>query len=406
MNRRRTFFYITAADFLVRSAYQMGKTPLLPIFAAALGATDAFLGVIVSVSTLTGMLLKPVIGVFSDRWGRRNWLIAGTLFFVIMPFSYRFVHTPEMLFGVRIIHGLATAIYGPVTLAYVAEHSSKRRAENLGWFGLARSAGYIVGPAAAGWMLLTMAPMTIFTIIGLLSCAAFLPVLALPESEAPESVLRLSLRKQLHVSLQSSSRTPAIWLSGTLEAATYVALYAIKAFLPVYALAIGVNVAIVGTFFAFQEVIYMIMKPTGGRLGDRRGYLRVISVGMLVLGIALLGITRVEGILGLMMIAMLMGVAQALVFPSTTALVSTQIDGANLGAGMGFIGAFGNAGKVIGPVLGGLLIQRLDYVASFQLLGLFLAAGALLIWGGRYFLPRFGLESKRITRASQRHPAD
>jgi len=399
MNQRRSFFYITAADFLVRSAYQMGKTPLLPIFAATLGATDAFLGVIVSVSTFTGMLLKPVIGVFSDRWGRRNWLIAGTLFFVIMPFSYRFVHTPEMLFSVRIVHGLATAIYGPVTLAYVAEHSPQRRAENLGWFGLARSAGYVVGPAAAGWMLLTMTPTTILTIIGLLSCAAFLPVLALPESEAARSVVLPSLREQLRISLRSSSRTPAVWLSGTLEAASYVALYAIKAFLPIYALAIGVNVAIVGTFFAFQEVIYMILKPTGGRLGDRRGYLGVISLGMFILGIALLGITRVEGTLDLMMIAMLMGAAQALVFPSTTALVSTQIDGANLGAGMGFVGAFDNAGKVVGPVLGGLLIQRLGYVASFQSLGLFLAAGALLIWGGRYFLPRYGPGSRRITRA-------
>ena len=36
-------FKITAADFLVRTAYQMGKTPLLPIFAASLGANATFL---------------------------------------------------------------------------------------------------------------------------------------------------------------------------------------------------------------------------------------------------------------------------------------------------------------------------------------------------------------------------
>jgi hypothetical protein len=54
----RSFGYITIADFLVRAAYQMGKTPLLPIFAATLGATDAFLGFIVSVSTLTEVELR------------------------------------------------------------------------------------------------------------------------------------------------------------------------------------------------------------------------------------------------------------------------------------------------------------------------------------------------------------
>ena len=67
MIRSRNFAYITSADFIVRSAYQMGKTPLLPLFAAALGASDAFTGFIVSVSTLTGMVLKPFVGILSDR---------------------------------------------------------------------------------------------------------------------------------------------------------------------------------------------------------------------------------------------------------------------------------------------------------------------------------------------------
>ncbi len=69
------FAKITAADAIVRSAYQMGKTPLLPLYAASLGAGDAYLGFIVSISTLTGMLTKPFFGVLSDRWGRRSWLI-------------------------------------------------------------------------------------------------------------------------------------------------------------------------------------------------------------------------------------------------------------------------------------------------------------------------------------------
>ena len=80
MIRSRGFVLITAADFIVRSAYQMGKTPLLPIFAAALGAGDILLGFIVSVSTLTGMVLKPFVGILSDQSGRKVWLLVGTAF--------------------------------------------------------------------------------------------------------------------------------------------------------------------------------------------------------------------------------------------------------------------------------------------------------------------------------------
>ena len=45
------FARIFAADAIVRSAYQMGKTPVLPLFAAMLGASDILLGLVVSVST-------------------------------------------------------------------------------------------------------------------------------------------------------------------------------------------------------------------------------------------------------------------------------------------------------------------------------------------------------------------
>ncbi len=386
MAKSRNFTYITLADLVARSAYQMGKTPLLPIFGAMLGATGVFLGFIVSVSTLTGMVLKPVIGIFSDRWGRRVWLIVGTLFFAVMPFMYRFVHTPEQLFVIRLVHGLATAIYGPVTLAYVAEQSHKRRAEKMGWFGMARSGGYIVGPAAAGWLLLFMDPVGVFTIIGLMSCVVFIPVFLLTESHRPIKKHWPSLQQQMLQALNSGSRTPTVWLSGGLEAMVYIALYAIKAFLPIYALSMGINVALVGIFFAIQEAVQMALKPWGGRLGDRLGYRWAICLGMALLGVTLPLLTLPRAALGFILLSALMGAAQALIFPSTVALVSTQINERHLGAGMGLIGTLKNAGKVSGPIFGGLLIQWLDYAWTFRLLGVMLMVGAVLVWfGGQFF---------------------
>jgi len=380
MKQRRNLISITAADFIVRSAYQIGKTPLLPIFAAALGATGAFLGFIVSVSTLTGMVLKPVIGVLSDRWGRRWWLVVGTSFFAGIPFLYRFVTTPDGLFGIRIIHGLATAIYGPVTLAFVAEQTGSRRAEKLGWFSMARHAGYVLGPAVGGWLLLSMTPVTVFTIIGLLSCLAFVPILFLNEPVSRPKIVQLSICEQMRHALRTGVSTPAIWLSGCLESTLFVALYAAKAFLPVYALSLGVSVALIGTFFAVQEGTHMLVKPLGGRLGDRFGYVGSIYTGMIFVGIALPLLTRAQGALSMVMLAVLIGLGQALVFPSTVALVSAQISSAHTGSGMGLIGMLKNAGKVAGPILGGVLIHLFDFAQTFHLMGGLLLLGAGLVW--------------------------
>lgn len=388
--RRADFAKITAADFIVRSAYQMGKTPLLPILAAALGATDAFLGFIVAVSTLTGMLTKPLIGILSDRWGRRWWLILGTLFFAGVPFFYRFIETPQQLFAIRILHGTATAIYGPVTLAYVAEQDAEHRAEKLGWFGMARSGGYIVGPAVAGWLLLTLAPATVFTLIGLLSLVAFVPILLLSEPAPDDALPRPALRRQIQEALKSGSHTPAVWLSGGLEATVYVATYAMKAFLPIYALSAGYNTAQVGLFFSVQEGVHLVLKPAGGRLGDRFGYLSAISLGMLVIGVSLPLLAYAGSAWALLALAVVIGMAQALIFPATVALVSAQIAPQHLGAGMGLIGTLKNAGKVAGPILGGLLIAWLDFTPMFWTMGILLLGGSLVV----------GIQAQRL----RRHP--
>lgn len=398
MIRSRAFAYVTAADLIVRSAYQMGKTPLLPLFAASLGAGDFLLGAIVSVSTLTGMVFKPFVGLLSDRWGRRCWLIAGTAFFAFMPFVYGLIDTPTQLFAVRIIHGTATAIYGPVTLAYVAGLSPSGRAERLGWFSLARKSGYVVGPAAAGWMLVTMNPVSVFTVIGLLSAAAFVPVLLLPESGERTRRDGVSVLRQAMWAFRKSGRVPAVWLAGGLDAGIYVAVYAAKTFLPLYAVTAGISVAAVGVVFAVQEAVHMALNPLAGRIGDRVGHLYTAAAGVTVLGLALPLLTLADTGMALIAPGVLIGAGQALVLPSTVALASSRVREEHLAFGMGLIGSLRNAGKVAGPAMAGAVIAALDFTMTFRLLGLVVVIVSAFLWAGAAY-PR-SLASERRDPAS------
>ena len=227
------------------------------------------------------------------------------------------------------------------------------------------SAGYIVGPALAGWMLLYLDPVQVFTAVGLMSLLAFIPVLRLtdytPRLQSPPL-----LRQQVRDSLKAGSRTPAIWLSGGLEATVYIATYALKAFLPIYGLTAGVSIAVVGLFFSVQEAVSLLLRPLAGRVGDRIGYLNAIAGGMAIVGAPLLLLPQAKGNAGLLAIAALMGCGQAFVFPATTALISDQIDDHYLGAGLGLAGTLNNLGKVIGPILGGMLVGGLGYGLMFR----------------------------------------
>ncbi len=402
--RSRPFLNLMLADFIARSAYQLGKTPLLPIFASSLGASGVWLGMIVSISTITGLFLKPLFGILSDSWGRRFWLFAGAGFFVFVPFLYRFIATPDQLLLLRLLHGTATAIYGPVTLAYIAELARGRSlAAGIGIFEMARSGGYIVGPLLGGWLLLSLAAVDVFTVIGLLSCAMFLPLLFLPPTrKAPVSPGELSgaqLQKtkrspgkkrlgsawnlpalNLRAALTEAARLPAVWLTGGLEAAAFVALYTLKAFLPIFALEAGVSVALVGLFFSLSEAVHVLGKPVCGRLADKLGYLRAISLGMLLLAAALPMVRSLDADALFLLPACMLGMAQALVFPAAKALIADDISADNLGAGMGLLGALQNVGKVAGPVLGGFAIGALGYSGALLALSGLLIASTLALW--------------------------
>ncbi len=234
---------ITMADFVVRTAYQMGKTPLLPMFAVTLGASPFWIGTIVSVSTFTGMVAKPIFGFLSDHLGRKLWLFASVALFVTIPFLYVFVTTPDQLLGLRLAHGLATAIFGPVSLAYVAEMAANGMGERQGWFAAGRSGGYLFAPVISAFLLTRMPPEQVFTIIGMISSLAFLPLLLLPPEKLNKSRASVDPRNTSYSlsnyfiwlghfgkTLWDAAYATGLWLAALIEVLVHIPIYALRAF--------------------------------------------------------------------------------------------------------------------------------------------------------------------------------
>ena len=146
------------------------------------------------------------------------------------------------------------------------------------------------------------------------------------------------------------------------------------------------SVALIGLYFSLNEAAHVLCKPFCGRLGDRFGYLPTISLGMLLLAAALPLVLAVDQGPLFLLPALLMGVAQALIFPAAKALVSNRISPEHLGAGMGLIGMMQNFGKVAGPVMGGFAIAGLGYGGALLSLSLILGISTLVIWS--LFAPR------------------
>ncbi|MCP4048255.1 MAG: MFS transporter [Gammaproteobacteria bacterium] len=375
---RRNLAHIFAVDLILRWAYQMAKTPLLPLFAAVLGASEMMTGMIVAVSTFTGMILKPLFGMLSDRWGRRIWLLVALCLFTTVPFLYRLVSSPQELFWLRLIHGFATAILGPVSLAYVADLGRQDRATRLAVFGMARAIAGLGAPLCTGLALVYLDIQSVLTLTGFLSLAAAIPIVLLDEKPASRPAAGHSLSRQALSALINSIGTAAIWLAGILELIANLVTYAIRAFLPLFILSQENGTILqAGLFFSLQEAAHIVLRPIGGRLADRWGFGLIIWSGLLVMaaGLALLPVLPGFAVL---VAALLTGAAQALIFPASVALLVEGTKPRHRGAGMGFYGALRNTGKVVGPVLAGLLLTRFDFASVFITSSLIIAAAALI----------------------------
>ena len=371
------------ADFIVRGFYQIGKTPLLPLFAASIGAGELIIGFIVSVSTMTGMLLKPVFGILSDRWGRKVWLLVATILFSGTPFLYQFVTTEQELMVLRLFHGISTAIFGPVSLAYVAGINARGLGERIAYFGMSRLLASLIAPLIAGILLTFLNFQTVFLLIGFCSLFGMIPIFLLSEDLVEKPQKKVSIINYFFTSFNYSIKIPAIWLAGFLELMVYLTIYAVKAFLPLFIISQeGGTVLQAGLFFFMQELAHVLFRPVGGKLSDKYGQPLIIIFGMVLLSLGLYLLTNLTDNLFLLP-AILFGIGQGLIFPSSVALLSKSARGNYLGAAMGFYGALRNFGKVIGPIIAGMLLSLFSYATVFNILAGIIMSALLvfvLLW--------------------------
>jgi len=374
------FIAIVLASILSRLGYQMARSPVLPAFAADLGALPEMIGVIVAASTITGVFFKLPSGALSDVLGKKRMMVLGALFFALPPFLYPFVNDPWSLVMLRFVHGFATAIFSPVASAYVASLGETERGARLGWFSSGNDIGATAGPIIGGFVLYFTAsfPVTYLAVgaIGVLTLAV---VLMLPDVDqpGPEAKTFVQRAAEFRQGLAEVLRTPPIFVAAGIEAVMYLGYGAFLGFLPIYAKTAGLNDAEIAIVLGSQLAIAMLAKPVTGRLSDRAGRKPVIVIGLLLCALALPLIFRSGSLATFILTAPLLGLGVGAVTPVTNALIADLVSARRLGAAMGVFGTIWDVGEAAGPMLAGFLIGSLGYASTFDLLAAMSVAVAI-----------------------------
>lgn len=386
MNLLNPLLGLCAVGLFARLSYALARSPVLPLFALYLGAGPEVIGWVVGISTVTGIFFKLPSGALSDVIGRRKTMLMGLVVFALMPFTYLWVKETTLLGVIRFVHGFATAVYGPVAMAVVADVAGSRKGEMLSWFSSVTIIGNLLGAPIGGLLLYSLSQsgtpsLENFQRVYLMSGAAGFISLMLGWKllrGGTEAATQVGLKASLDrfaSGIREVVSDHRVVLTSSMEGLQNMTMGALEAFLPIYAVQVaGLNAFQAGLLWGVQVLVTILSKPLMGRLSDRYGRKSAIVLGMLACAVSFAAIPLLIRFELLILASLLFGLGEAFVTSSSAALVADLCQEKHFGTAMGTFGTIFDVGHASGPILAGLLIARWGYLAAFSILSAVLLA--------------------------------
>ena len=366
-------------------------------------ATSAatWLGVFGTVFALMQFFFSPVLGVLSDRFGRRPVILLSNLGlgldYIVMALS----PTIAWLFVGRVISGI-TASSIPTAMAYISDVVPKeKRAGAFGMIGVAFGLGFILGPGIGG-PLGDINPRLPFWVAAGFSLANWLyGYIFVPESLRQEHRKIFTLRRANPIgSLVLLRSHPELWKLASLQFLAYVSheVFVIWALYAIYRFAwnqttIGISLALVGVFTA------AISGGLTGRIVAWLGERRTLYIGQFfgALGMVIAGLAKTGGLyLASIPVISMWNIS----FPAAQGMMTHRVSEREQGELQGAIQSLRSIAFVIGPFLfSGIFAWFIDPKHSLYLPGApyYLAAALLfkaMLLATRVEQPQFDQSSQ------------
>jgi MFS family permease len=367
----------------------MSKSPALPLFATSLGVDEATLGFIAAAATAVGVVVSLPAGMLSDVWGRRRMIVVSGVVFATAPFLYLLVTTPGQLVMVRIYHGLATAILGPVAMAAVADSFQAGRGERMAWYSSATLVGRFLAPSMGGLLILGNDFRWVYLGAGVAGALALVAALRWGASAGAAGAAALVAAKAATVTpgqrwatmrgeLRFVFSSRDILLTSMMEAALYFGYGAVEVFLPVYLLGLGYTAREIGPLFTGQVLVTALSKPALGRWSDQWGRKHFIGAGLICAALAVAAMPWTTNYWLLALLTATFGLCVAAVTASTSALVSDLTRATAYGSTLGVLSSIMDVGHASGPSVAGLLVVAWNFGPAFGAVAAVMVTGALV----------------------------
>lgn len=349
----KTFFLILVVSFLMFLSMYM-LLPTLPLYALTIGGNATVAGTIVGVFTLSAVLVRPWFGNLLDLRGRKVILIIGAGIFLVSALAYNLAFSIITLLTIRVVHGIG---WGASTTATATMASdvipAVRRAEGMGYYGLASTLAMAFGPALGLYLVKFSSYTVLFT------GAAILAILGLTGSFFINYEIPRKNKDEVRI-----QPLKGVILEKTAIPASLVLFFitltygGIITFLPSYADYRGVEN--IGLFFTVYALVLLFSRPIIGKLADRYGVRAFLVPGILLIALALLLLVKASSLPMFLLVSVVYGLGFGTVQPILNALVISLSPPERRGAANATFAVAMDLGIGVGAVVLGFITQKME----------------------------------------------
>jgi predicted MFS family arabinose efflux permease len=365
--------------FLTFNAVYVGivMAPVLTQIASEFSITTGTAGLVVAAYGAPGIVVAVLTGPYSDRFGRKRFLVTGSLIMGVFTLLSAFATSFAVLVAMRIIAGIGGSVIFPNVTATVGDNFPYRdRGSAMGTvIGLNTMAG-VIGVPLAGILAEATSWRVSVGLVGVLSIVAAVVLLwklrpaqtPLNESRIRDMYRSIVTNRSALGAIGSSFLGALYWFTW----ATYIVVFFENAF--------GLSQGVASIFALTQGLGVLVGSQLGGRLGGRIGHKPIVAGSVLISGVLLLLQTNLP--LPLPATAVLNLVLSAVIgarFASNTTLLTEQVPEAR-GTLLAVSASVTSGSIVVGAAIGGLLIDGPGFWALGAFCFVAAVLAALVVW--------------------------
>jgi len=336
--------------------------PIFPGYAKGVGASLSMLGSYGSVAAMAMLLLSLPLGRLSDRYGRIRMMVPGLILFIVVPLSYMAAQSPYHLYPIRIALGLGVGLIfgnGFLLMSEVAEEGFRNVAQGL--YMTSMGLGFTLGPLVGGFASKLVGPSLSFKISSGFAVLGLLLLLMVKENRVRESG-----KTEAQAGLTELVREPRIIASGVANFVNSLMFNAVTLFFPVYGSDIGLDEADVGIGLTSRGLASTAVRLPVGSLTRRIKALNLMAAGLLLSAATMFTVSNSSGLVLVSVLMGVQGVAYGVYLTSGNVYVSEEAPKDNKATAMAVYSMFGNIGGIVGPVMLGVIAERIGVRGALQ----------------------------------------